>query len=462
MGTPVGGVISLLGGTTYMVMVDNFFTTSRYDFALSAVGNTTVIASSQLSSNIFVSAGVGDSLFFNSNPSSGGSIKFFNVTVVDVGGRPFMNFVSTSLQSDSLCQIESSVIANFNTGASVFENILFLISDRSRWLNSKTITIIDTFFVASDLAISNIPETMEPGISISSNDPSIVSQITLDQVGMLFNGMEIHSNLNAVSTILLDGSFVELFSFTPAPFFNDETGTVTAVADGSGGKIECTATGHNILEGDTVTHDTDFADVNYQGDFVASEVVEEVSYKVVATFGVTDTGTWTNKSLTQKDPRITAFANEKVSVPNSMTLGEAMTDGALDVDGSGGVAVAVVDIAPAPGNWIEDPASERVSVDTTTGLLTYNGLIDIALELRYKVFATPSSGGNQTLEFHLHINGVQQTKTKLLMDTAMDNNGFYVGGIFSFSPNDTVQLFKLNTSNTSDTLVEATVLALAV
>ena len=336
-----------------------------------------------------------------------------------------------------------------------------LISGTTRWANSKTLEVIDSVFSVSNMALANIPENDDPGISISSKDPAVASQITINSIATIQRGMVIHSNFNAVSTVSLDSLFLHTSSVTPQDFFFDATGAVTAVALGAASQIECTAAGHNILDGDIVTH-TDFTDANYLGDFVASDVVEGVSYEVVATFVVTDTGTWTNLSLNQTDPRITSIANEKISIPNSMTLAEAITNGMLVVSGElVGVPGPVIDTTPASGDWIEDPTTERFTVDDTTGIITYNGSIDIAVEMKYRV-VTNTPNPAQIIEFHLRLDGVEQAKTLVTLDTSNDNNGTYIGGIFTLSTGDTVQLFKTNTTSNIGTDIEATVLVLAI
>jgi len=68
MGTPVGGVVTLLPATTYMIMVNDLVTTLRYDFAGTNTFLPAIIESDQKFANRFISLGSGDSLFFNSDP----------------------------------------------------------------------------------------------------------------------------------------------------------------------------------------------------------------------------------------------------------------------------------------------------------------------------------------------------------------------------------------------------------
>jgi hypothetical protein len=66
------------------------------------------------------------------------------------------------------------------------------------------------------------------------------------------------------------------------------TGAITAFADGSGGKVEATASGHTLSNTDEVI----IRGTAYDGRYVVSEVSAGVSFKFVATFVATDTGTW--------------------------------------------------------------------------------------------------------------------------------------------------------------------------
>ena len=161
----------------------------------------------------------------------------------------------------------------------------------------------------------------------------------------------------------------------------------------------------------------------------------------------------TGGDLNQTSIFVTALGNNGTGSEDSGTHAESMTNGELEIDGSGGVAVGVVDITPTAGEWILDPLTQGFTINTTTGVMTYNGIKDIDVGLNFKVIASPVSGPNQNLVFDIRINGVQQTKSITNLVTSDIDNAIYVGGLFKLSNGDTIQLFKNNTTNTNNTNV---------
>ncbi len=165
--------------------------------------------------------------------------------------------------------------------------------------------------------------------------------------------------------------------------------------------------------------------------------------------------------LDQTDTQVFTFNNGKR--PNSSIESESRSDGVLEVDGTGitGTPVAIVDVTPSPGDFVLDSASQGFSMDTSTGIVTYNGLIPRTVLIGYSLEAAQTSGGAQNLVFDLRINGLQQSKTIRVMGT-MGADSFVLivslGGFFNINPNDTFQLFKTNTTNTTNSDVQNTVL----
>ena len=165
--------------------------------------------------------------------------------------------------------------------------------------------------------------------------------------------------------------------------------------------------------------------------------------------------------LDETDPRVNARigGNRK----SSITTAEGRTSGTLEVDGSGGIDVPIVDITPVGGDWIEDLLTEGFSVDTSTGLITYNGLNPKIVQIKYDLFASQTTGAAQTIDFDMHINGVSQIKSERRLITTSTAGTFlqvvYNGGLFTINPGDTIQLFKDNITNTNNTdVMDAVVL----
>jgi len=163
--------------------------------------------------------------------------------------------------------------------------------------------------------------------------------------------------------------------------------------------------------------------------------------------------------LDQTNPQV--IADNNGTRPNSMTLAESSSAGILVVDGSGEIDVPIVDITPMAGDWVEDPTTETFSVNTTDGIITYNGLNPITVMVKYSLSIAQTSGPAQTVEIDLHINGTVQPKSGITIITVGTSNfvpGVYNGGNFLIQPGDTFQLFKDNTSNDNDTSVQNAIL----
>jgi len=159
--------------------------------------------------------------------------------------------------------------------------------------------------------------------------------------------------------------------------------------------------------------------------------------------------------LDETDPQVNATDNGVRK--DSHTIAEARTNGILEVDGSGEIPVPVVDIVSAAGDWIQDSTTERLSIDITTGLITFNGLKPVIAMIKYDISAAQASGSAQTIDFTLQINGVPQTKSMRTVVTAGTGTFIqvvYNGGNFDINPGDTIQLFKDNISNANNTEVQ--------
>lgn len=159
--------------------------------------------------------------------------------------------------------------------------------------------------------------------------------------------------------------------------------------------------------------------------------------------------------LDQTNPQVQSSNNGTRA--DSMVIAESSTVGVLEVDGSGGVTVPIVDVTPASGDWAEDPTTETFSVNTTTGVITYNGLNPVVMMIKYSLSAAQTSGSAQTVDIVLNINGTPQTKSTItIMTSGVANfiSNVYNGGNYTINPGDEFQLFKENTSNTNNTDIE--------
>lgn len=234
-----------------------------------------------------------------------------------------------------------------------------------------------------------------------------------------------------------------------------------AIVGAPAGNIRLTVTAHGLNVGQVINI-TDFV-VNaaaYNITTPVTAVIDVNTIEVRGTFGTAETGGNANANSLDSTS-VLISASDNTGVPNSMSQAEARTGTLLVVDGSSGIAVPIEDLTPAPGDWIQDVNTEEFSIDPLTGIVTYNGIADKTYLIQYQLTASPSSGGAQIIEFDIRINGVQQAKSLITTLTAVANVGTYIGGLFVLSNGDTLQLFKNNTTNTTNTDISNATLLIA-
>ncbi len=163
--------------------------------------------------------------------------------------------------------------------------------------------------------------------------------------------------------------------------------------------------------------------------------------------------------LDQKNPQVNAINNGKRA--NSMVISESSSVAVLQVSGTSGDAVPIVHISPLSGDYVSDPSTETFSLDDALGIVTYNGLKPSSKTIKFSLRAAQESGSAQEVDITLYIQGVAQTKTTIHITTAGTStfvSGVYNGGNFLINPGDTFQLYKHNTSNTTDTKIQNAIL----
>ncbi len=241
-------------------------------------------------------------------------------------------------------------------------------------------------------------------------------------------------------------------------FFQQGTDIPATATAASGSNTEFNITAHGLVEGKytVLKNFTGFTGYNITVKTITvidpDNVVLEVGF-----LGVDATGTMNSASLDSTS--VLVFTDNNEGTPDSMSQAEARTGATLEVDGSGGVDVPIVDVAPVPGNWIQDPNTQDFIINTTTGEKIYIGIKTKTFRMEYQLTATPTSGPPQILDFDIHINGIAQTKTTTTIDTANVTKTTYIGGLFVLSTGDAIQVHKENLSNTNNTNVSvATVL----
>lgn len=235
-------------------------------------------------------------------------------------------------------------------------------------------------------------------------------------------------------------------------FYQLGVNTTADIVAASPNGIRLTVTAHGLDIGQVVKLSGFIVNTQNNITTIVTDVIDANTVDVDGIFGGTETGgNLDANSLNSTSVLVSSRDNS--SVPDSMSHAEARTSRTLEVDGSGGIDVPIVDIAPVLGDWIPDINDEEFTLDTTTGLYTYIGIADKTKLIQYQLTATPTSGPSQIIDFDLHINGIIQPKATRTLDTATATEVTFIGGLFVLSNGDTIQLFKDNQTNTNNTNV---------
>ena len=364
----------------------------------------------------------------------------------DIIGSP-----QSSVTCDEVIFQNFNFVGTIDTGAALFTGCSMRFITQGIVLKNQNVARIDRFSIGQPVANGMTGITFIPGVTLM--------EVTIDT----FRAIQ----FAAGNTLLfIDpnspvGSTYSIINSSSGPGDFYQLGAdiaINSVADnGSGDARFTTAAAHGLVVGQAVVLDEFVTETTYNDTFIVTAIPTTTTFDVEEAFTATDTGNMNKSSLDSTSVLVSAENNQ--GSPDSMSQAEARTGATLEVDGSGGVDVPIQDLTPAPGDWIEDPTTEEFTVDTSTGVTTYNGIKDKTFLIQYQLTAIPSSGPAQILDFDVHINGIIQTKATTTIDTSSATKTTYIGGLFVLSTGDTVQLFKENLTNTNNTDVSvATVL----
>ena len=371
-------------------------------------------------------------------------------SIFDVLIQPFGFLALRALNVDSLDSIgviESPVVfiaslTGFGINAGlVLKNCLRVTIDNA---------VVGNFSATNTTWITFINEV--PIILVVAKDISASNTVDGDSLFFIDPNSPVGSSFSITSSGITDsvdeGIFYQL---------GVDIAIIGVTNNGSGKARYTTAITHGLSTGKPNVLSGFLVETDYNETIIVTDTPTPTTFDTDQDFTAGDTGNMNTSSLDQTDIRVTALGNR--NTPDSKTLSESSINGTLEVDGSGGVDVPIVDITPVSGDWVEDPTTEEFSVDDTTGLVTYNGVKIITAMVKYSLRVEEASGPSQDLIIDLHINGVSEPKATVLVTTVAGGIvASYIGGNFTINPGDTFQLFKDNTTNTNNTLVSNTTL----
>lgn len=403
-----GSVISPVAGVEYVLMAP---ISTAMQIAIPAAGGAftpTVIRSTSKSLNTLTSTGTGTAFILGA--SAQGQLVLQNLVIQQVGGaRVFATLQSLTNQTDSLLELDDTSISDFDSG-STFTNCIFNVNNNSFVTASGTFKLIDCEATWAGMFTANFTDTAEPTLDVKSSSGSTTPSLVTIRDSKLSSQVNesffmLHSNLIAGSIVRLPGG-IEASPFTPGTggFYDVQTGSITSLADSGGApgvRTVCTSTLHDVADGDTVVHAGFTTQTQMNGTFVVSDVIPGVSYEVVAVFGGTDTGTFSNASLDQKDVRVSAFAN-----PGQQ---DSKAIGSFHVNSNATATVIAAALTfvnlNLGGNALAGSNIERWTLtDATTGEMRYDGLQPFSGTLLAQV-SLQAAGGSPAYAFRVVKNG---------------------------------------------------------
>jgi len=173
------------------------------------------------------------------------------------------------------------------------------------------------------------------------------------------------------------------------------------------------------------------------------------------TSGKTKNKFFKSGKLDETDTRISVKGNQ--GQKDSMFVSETRSNVTIVVEGEDSSGdpigdIGIVDETPASADWIKDPSTEHFSVNTSSGVVTYLGN-EKTFNIQYQLTAAPEAPPAQSLIFYIRINENKQDKSVVVINTANGSSVIYNGGIFILKKDDTIQLFKNNTTNAIKTVI---------
>jgi hypothetical protein len=438
--------IEIPDGESWLISVDESFTLTK-PIKL-GLGSSLRIVGTVANVNITYSGPDLEGMFQNTNPAN--LIDSFDMRLIGVISDTNANNLF-DLRGTSFFFINTAQITDFADIGTV-EMPLIEIQSLGMISNSNGFKIINPTALSIRVVVVNQSafSTQLTAFSFIQANPTLVILDDIRGLGFSVDDSLIFFDPNAptgAAFVTTNATKDAGSLFQPGA---DIAATANAASSPISGGTQFNITGHNLTQNQIVVLKGFTGFPAYNGTFKVLSTNGANSVDIDVPFvGVDATGDMSAKSLDSKDPLVSAFNNP--GEPDSMSHAEARSNGTLVVTGAQNTRVPVEDITPVSGDWIQDLSTERFTVDPITGIATYNGTEDKTLLIQYQLTAMPNSGGAQVLNFDISINLVQQIKSLITINTATTDIGQYIGGLFVLSPGDTVQLFRDNTTNATDT-----------
>jgi len=435
----LGGSLIIPAGVTTTVFFDDSFSIASP--ILIGAAATVEFISDQASTNI---VWTGTGALFQLESTAAAIFRITNLNLIGDGTNDLFDL---------------SVISTFSLNELVLSNFLSLGTiDGTTLLSRLTMANCTRGLVIKNYAGSNVDSVVGANITTSANITWLSFIGGTGDVGA--QNLNIVNATGATNNMLFfdpngTGSFqVNTTGITNANLFQAGTDiAITLVADNGSGDARFTAVAHGIEVGKAVILSGFAVSTTYNGTFVVTAQTTN-TFDVDVTFTATDIGSVTEQSLTETSLNVIAQNNE--GVKDSLSAAETDSTTAILVDIiSQGAFVAIQKVTPISGDFDEDPATERFSVDISTGIITYDGVAPLTAIISFQCRAVKVSGGDPDVTVSLFQNGVKSDKTDITVTAPVDPGGLaiYTGGLFSIVNGDIFGLRIANISGTSDITV---------
>lgn len=293
------------------------------------------------------------------------------------------------------------------------------------------------------------------------SDVAQTLKVLNSQTSLLDNesGYFIDPNTSQLSSFAFRG--IKLFNLNSQLLKKGIVAQYTAVTDESG-NARFAATGHGINDDEQVA----IVSGVYAGITGKAIVINVNEFEIEGVLFVGDgAGDLTTSSLgydtvfgspTENDfigdPRI--IIEDVTGLSDTMNSAEMLTSGTVVVNGTGqqGNFVEIQDLTPDPADFIKDPSTKNMDIDTENGTITIKVKKTGTYDIKYSCAAVADTGPSQSIGIAVFINGIEQTKSlKSIVDTP--GTILYIGGNFDLKENDVVDLRKKNITNQNHTQI---------
>ncbi len=208
----------------------------------------------------------------------------------------------------------------------------------------------------------------------------------------------------------------------------------------SGSDTQFNITAHNLKVGQVVVL-KDFGIGGYNGTFVVTAVNDANSVDIEVGFLGASSGNMDASSL--DSTAVQVFADQNQNSPPSMSQAELRQGNPVAFASVVSTFVPFENTIPVAGDFIQDPATERFTVDDETGIITYIGIEPITNSFQYGFSITKSGGGTDAATISLFQNAAQIVKSDKVITLSTTSQSVVFVGLISILPGDTFQL-KIN------------------